>query len=162
MGFTMTRVVGVLTATDGAPVAGALVTASLSEAIHNGGTSYVGPFSTKTSSTGRFDLVVPALTDEGTSPAGAFYTFACTEAGLNSDVIVPGSGVPLPFAVLPVAPSAAGEVASVFGRTGTVVAKSGDYTAAQVTGAVSEEALEGAELTVAPENESLSVKSGWP
>lgn len=34
-------------------------------------------------------------------------------------------------------PSAGGAVASVFGRTGAVAAQAGDYTAAQVTGAVS-------------------------
>ena len=137
-GFSMSKVAGVLTAANGNPVAGALVTATLSEAVHNAGVSYSGSFNTKTSATGRFEISVPSNTDEGTFPAGSFYTFSCLAASLVSEVIVPPSSTLLQFASLPVAPSAAGEVASVFGRTGVVVAKSGDYTAAQVTGAASE------------------------
>ena len=92
-GFSMSKVAGVLTAANGNPVAGALVTATLSEAVHNAGVSYSGSFNTKTSATGRFEISVPSNTDEGTFPAGSFYTFSCLAASLVSEVIVPPSSV---------------------------------------------------------------------
>jgi hypothetical protein len=139
MSFTMTTIMGRLIKSNGEPVAGALVTATLSEVIHNGGTSFGGTaFGASTSATGVFELTVPSNTDEGTYPSGSYYTLVCKAAELESEVIVQPSSIPVQLANLPPAPSATGEVASVFGRTGAVVAKSGDYTVAEVTSAASE------------------------
>ena len=137
MGFSNVTVTGTLVASNGQPVTGAEVTATLSAAIHNDGTTLVGIARTAvTSATGAFSVTVPANTDEGTFPPGSYYTFSCPAAELNAAVVVPASPVVVEFASLPAAPAGAGEVLSVFGRTGAVVAKSGDYTAAQVTGAL--------------------------
>ena len=138
-GFTQVTVVGQLTDAAGKPAAWALVTATLSEPIQNGVESRdTTPYSARTSSTGVFQIKVPANTDPGTFPAESFYTFVCSESGLESEVIVqPAAGL-VPFASLAPVPSSIAEVASVFGRTGKIVAEAGDYTAAEVTGAASE------------------------
>ena len=137
MGLTVVKVVGQLIGSNGEPIAGQPVVATLSEIIHNSGTTAsTTPLNTLTSATGAFELDLFANTDEGTAPQGSFWTIVCAAAGLNSSVVVNPAQGRVEFASLPAAPAAAGEVASVFGRTGAVVAKSGDYTAAQVTGAL--------------------------
>ncbi len=136
MGFTNVTVEGQLTASNGVPVAGVEVTATLSEAVHNGGTSFVGIARTAvTSATGQFSLTVPANTDPGTYPSGSYYTFTSSDGTLESEVVVGPSDGPVQLAQLQPAPSATGEVLSVFGRTGAVVAKTGDYAVGNVTGA---------------------------
>jgi hypothetical protein len=67
---------------------------------------------------------------------GSYYTFACPAASFEAEIIVPAGGGPVTLASLMAAPSGTGEVLSVFGRTGAVAAKSGDYKASEVTGAL--------------------------
>src|SRR5215471_2586667 len=86
-------------------------------------------------------LTMPAEFLVAGSPVTAAGTFAVTTASQAANLVYASpsgaAGVPT-FRALTAAdiPAGVGAVASVFGRTGAIVATAGDYTAAKVTNAV--------------------------
>ena len=97
MGFTLVTVEGgPLEYANGTPIAGALITATLSESISNGsGAPRSGVVASgNVSGDGFWRLTVPATTDLGTTPDDATITFACEAAGFSATSAVPAvSGV---------------------------------------------------------------------
>lgn len=139
MGLSWVTITGRAVQSNGQPAAGSVVQAVLSAPILNGDEMEHGVWLTSTAADGSWELTVPANSDPGTVPLGTYYTVTEPLSELDSRVVVAPSPQPVNFGSLAAAPGGAGEVLSVFGRTGAVVAKAGDYTAAEVTNAATQD-----------------------
>jgi len=106
MAFSQVVVTDQLIGANGQPLVGVTVTVKLSGVIQNSGAAFTNlTRTTTTDRTGRFKILLPVNTDEGTAPANSYYNFSCPAAGLNTNVVVSASTAPVKLASLPQAPS---------------------------------------------------------